>query len=306
MAIAVEFRIDVAMHDLRMNSTQRSPAQARGSSLPEPFFPQVPERGNDPGRETPPEKRKWAKDFRFTSRGWFFSYVRSRAFPWGLYVHSCGGEIDREAPVLTLRLRKRRRFTLGREPSRLLKILFTTTFLVSLACAQDRAAQNEFGVWVDGQFGNGHAFASTIGSRLYQVEARYGRLVYTNRLLALRYIAEVIPLSVVGDPLANGQRAYAYGAGGSPIGIQVNFLHYKRIQPFVTSGGGFLYFNRQMFGATQFNFTAQLGAGVQVFTSKHHSIDFGYRYHHISNANLGRINPGMDSHVVFVGVSFVR
>jgi Lipid A 3-O-deacylase (PagL) len=49
-----------------------------------------------------------------------------------------------------------------------------------------------------------------------------------------------------------------------------------------------------MFGATQFNFTAQLGAGVQVFTSRHHSIDFGYKYRHISNANLGRINPGTD------------
>jgi opacity protein-like surface antigen len=187
-----------------------------------------------------------------------------------------------------------------------LSILFTATFLVSLACAQDQGAQNEFGVWIDGQFGNGHAFGSTVDSRFYQVEARYGRLVYTNRLVALRYLAEVIPLSVVGDPVANGQRGYAYGAGGSPIGAQINFLHYRRVQPFLTSGGGFLYFNRQMFGATQFNFTAQLGAGVQVFTSKHHSIDFGYKYHHISNANLGRINPGLDSHVVFVGVSFVR
>jgi hypothetical protein len=37
---------------------------------------------------------------------------------------------------------------------------------------------------------------------MYQIEARDGRLVYTNRLLALRYIAEVIPLSVVGDPQA--------------------------------------------------------------------------------------------------------
>jgi hypothetical protein len=204
-----------------------------------------------------------------------------------------------------LSARKQRRFTLAR-PSRLLSILFTTTFLVSLACAQDQSAQNEFGIWIDGQFGNGHAFGSTVDSRLYQVEARYGRLVYTNRLLALRYIAEVIPLSVVGDPLANGQRAYAYGAGGSPIGAQINFLQYRRVQPFLTSGGGFLYFNRQMFGATQFNFTAQLGAGVQVFTSRHRSIDFGYKYHHISNANLGRINPGMDSHTVLVGVSFVR
>jgi opacity protein-like surface antigen len=191
---------------------------------------------------------------------------------------------------------------------RSLSILFTATFLVSVACAQDRAVQahNEFGIWFDGQFGNGHAFGATTDSRMYQVEARYGRLVYTNRLLALRYIAEVIPLSLVGDPQANGQRVYAHGAGGSPIGAQVNFLYNRRVQPFLTSGGGFLYFDRQMFGATQFNFTAQVAAGVQVFTSRHRSIDFGYKYHHISNANLGRINPGMDSHVVFVGVSFVR
>lgn len=203
---------------------------------------------------------------------------------------------------------KRRRFTPARGVCGSLSILFATMFLISVACAQDRAAQghNEFGIWFDGQFGNGHAFGATTDSRMYQVEARYGRLVYTNRLLALRYIAEVIPLSLVGDPQANGQRVYAHGAGGSPIGAQINFLYNHRVQPFLTSGGGFLYFDRQMFGATQFNFTAQVGTGVQLFTSRHRSIDFGYKYHHISNANLGRINPGMDSHMLFVGVSFFR
>ena len=65
--------------------------------------------------------------------------------------------------------------------------------------------------------------------------------------------------------------------------------------------------NRQMFGATQFNFTAQLGGGVQLFTSSRRTaIDLGYKYHHISNANLGNQNPGMDSHMLFVGVSLFR
>ena len=211
--------------------------------------------------------------------------------------------LDRELWLLGFRFRG---FKFGRGASLLLRLLFTTVCLAGLASGQDRTANNEFGVWFDGQFGNGHAFGSTTDSRMYQIEARYSRLVSTNRLFALRYVAEVVPLSVVGDPQANGQRAYSYGAGGSPIGAQINLLYSHRIQPFIASSGGFLYFNRPMFGATQFNFTAQLGAGVQVFTSRHHSIDFGYKYHHISNANLGRINPGMDSHVVFVGVSFVR
>jgi opacity protein-like surface antigen len=232
----------------------------------------------------------------------FFAYVRSRV------SRNSSRDIksNRQALAQTLSAWKRQRFTLARGISLLTRTLFAITFLASLARAQEHATHyNEFTVWIDGQLGNGHAFGSTIDSRMYQVEARYGRLAFTNRVIALRYIAEVVPLSVVGTPQVNGQRLYSYATGGSPIGAQVNFLHSRRIQPFVTSGGGFLYFNRQMFGATQFNFTAQLGAGVQVFTSRHRSLDLGYMYHHISNANLGNINPGMDSHVVFVGLSFV-
>src|ERR1700738_3959994 len=123
---------------------------------------------------------------------------------------------------------------LARRLSVLLSILFTTTFLVSPACAQDRAAHNEFGIWFEGQFGNGHAFGSTTNSRMYLLEGRYSRLVYRNRLFALRYLAEVIPLSVVGDPQASGQRFYAHGAGGSPVGAQINFLQSRRVQPFLT------------------------------------------------------------------------
>jgi MoaA/NifB/PqqE/SkfB family radical SAM enzyme len=84
MATAAKFRIDVAIHDLLMNSIQRSPApaEAKGLTLPEPIFPQFPERLNDPGPETPPEKRKWGvKDVYRYSRGWLGPYIRSRVLP---------------------------------------------------------------------------------------------------------------------------------------------------------------------------------------------------------------------------------
>jgi opacity protein-like surface antigen len=309
MARDAKFCIDLPTHQFLTNFTtgSLSPSKTRGLMLPERFFPQIAKRMNGPDPGTPSEHWECGADVYLTLRRCFFAYVRSRVLPREFDNNARGAEFDRQALAQTLGASKGRRLTLARGVSRLLSILFTTTFLASLACAQERAANNnEFGVWFGGQFGNGHAFGSTTDSRMYQVEARYSRLVSTNRLIALRYVAEVVPLSVVGDPQANGQRVYAYGAGGSPIGVQINFLYSHRIQPFLVSSGGFLYFNRAMFGATQFNFTAQLGAGVQVFTSRHHSIDFGYKYHHISNANLGRINPGMDSHVVFVGVSFVR
>src|SRR5208337_5686261 len=81
---AAKFRIDVAIHDLLMNSTERKPAaaEAKGLTLPEAVFPQYPLRLKDPGPETPPEKRSWGvKDIYRSSRGGLFPYVRSRVMP---------------------------------------------------------------------------------------------------------------------------------------------------------------------------------------------------------------------------------
>jgi hypothetical protein len=59
-----------------------------------------------------------------------------------------------------------------------------------------------------------------------------------------------------------------------------------------------------MFGTTQQFNSLQLGGGVQFFTtSSRTAIDLGCKYHHISHANLGNQNPGLDSHMLFVGLS---
>jgi len=191
----------------------------------------------------------------------------------------------------------------------LLAVTGLTTFFAEPASAQERPMDNEFAVWFADQFASGHAFSEETNGHIYQVETRYTRMVLARKLIAVRYVADVVPWTVVGDPDGlNGSLRYAHGAGGSPLGLQVNFLHYRHVQPFITSGGGFLYFNRQMFGTKQqFNFTAQFAGGVQLFNfSRRASLYLGYRYHHISNANLDRTNPGMGSHMLFVGVSFFR
>jgi len=188
--------------------------------------------------------------------------------------------------------------------------VFITTFLSTSAIAQEQQhAYSEYTYWFNGSFENGHAFSNTVGARNYQLESRYERLIYWKEPFAVRWVFDAVPIALVGDPrTTNGHRSYAYGVGGSPIGAQVNFVHFRRIEPFLTSGGGFLYFNHRMFGTTQqFNFTAQLGVGVQLFTPNRHSaIDIGYKYHHISNANLANQNPGLDSHMLFVGLSLFR
>jgi hypothetical protein len=211
--------------------------------------------------------------------------------------------------VLTLRDGDRKR-GFAKDVAALAGTIFIALFLTTPAIAQEpQHAYNEYTYWFDGAFENGHAFSSTVGARNYQLESRYERLIYWSNPFAVRWVFEAVPLALVGDPnTSNGHRAYAYGAGGSPIGAQVNFVHYRHIEPFLTSGGGFLYFNHRMFGTTQqFNFTAQLAGGVQLFNSSHRTaIDLGYKYHHISNANLANQNPGLDSHMLFIGLSLFR
>jgi len=83
MATAAKFRIDVAIHDLLMNSTKTPPMPAEAwANPPGARLSSIPDRLKDPGPETPPEKRKWGpKDVYRYSRGWLVPYVRSRVLP---------------------------------------------------------------------------------------------------------------------------------------------------------------------------------------------------------------------------------
>ena len=79
-----KFRIDEDVHDVLMGSGAEvpTPPSPNGATLPEPFFPQHPELLNEPGPETPPERRQWSADLlRRHARGWLVPYLRSRLLP---------------------------------------------------------------------------------------------------------------------------------------------------------------------------------------------------------------------------------
>src|SRR5579871_6862114 len=84
MTTAPKFRIDVDIHNLLMNSATgpvRVPPPT-GLTLPEPVFPQYPEKLKDAGPLAPPEKRDWTWPQAYRAmRGWLFPYVRSRVLP---------------------------------------------------------------------------------------------------------------------------------------------------------------------------------------------------------------------------------
>lgn len=50
-----------------------------------------------------------------------------------------------------------------------------------------------------------------------------------------------------------------------------------------------------------FNFTLELGGGLEIVLLKNASLTLGYKYHHMSNGQFGQINPGVDSNVFYAG-----
>src|SRR6201998_4094244 len=84
MATVPKFRIDVDIHNLLMDSSRElvKPPSPKGLTLPEPVFPQYPEKLADPGPEIAPEKRDWSLSQAYRAmRGWLFPYIRSRVMP---------------------------------------------------------------------------------------------------------------------------------------------------------------------------------------------------------------------------------
>jgi opacity protein-like surface antigen len=104
------------------------------------------------------------------------------------------------------------------------------------------------------------------------------------------------------------KRTWTAGEAFSPVGLQWNFRPRHRLQPVVMGHGGYMYSTKviPIDYAGSFNFTFDLGAGVEVYRSMTKSIRADYRYHHISNHDTASTNPGIDSGVFQVTYAFGR
>jgi len=103
------------------------------------------------------------------------------------------------------------------------------------------------------------------------------------------------------------------GRGNTTWGIGANLLyehHFAtkgRVLPVWKFGVGLLYADREIPAReTRFNFSAMTALGVDIMMSQRRALFLGYRFHHISNANTGPRNPGINVHAVIFGLSFYR
>ena len=85
------------------------------------------------------------------------------------------------------------------------------------------------------------------------------------------------------------------------------FTASKTMTPYIFGGGGLVYtdLNAPELGR-KLNGTHQVGTGFHYFFRKNTSLDFSYRFHHISNAGTATPNGPLNSSRILFGVSFFR
>src|ERR1044072_2650548 len=186
------------------------------------------------------------------------------------------------------------------------------------AFAQHGEPANEFGLWGGGSVHSAQVAGTADHTKLGIVGLRYTRHLTSGKTAALKYTVDVIPLAILSYPLSQfpapldlplqQSSRTVYAAGTAPIGLQVNFRPQRKVQPFIGISGGCLYFARDIPNelGKRVNFKDDVGGGLQYFYQALKDITFRYQLHHISNADRGDINPGFDSNVIYVGLSFFK
>ena len=209
------------------------------------------------------------------------------------------------------------------------KLVFALVLVISLAapiCAQNedllKRGDNEFGFWAGFS-----PKATTIFGGLHEDEAedrkffiaalRYGRTLAANNSLALQYTLDAVPVAVATGTIVSRtttggvttfQRETAYGAGLTPLGLQLDFANGAKVHPFVHVNGGFLIFNKSVpiEDAGHFAWVGEAGGGVRIFTSERRAVNIGVRFHHISNGDRQGSNRGMNQFVIYAGFSIFK
>ncbi len=175
---------------------------------------------------------------------------------------------------------------------------------------------SQLGFWAGYSSGNPTLVGRKTNRPFSELNFQYARVLKAEDTWALKYTAEIVPVAIIrqprqgyisgGHPVDLPSSQNIYGAGVSPVGLQISFRRGCVLQPYVNGSAGILYFEDQVPVAesSNFNFSLGLGAGVEIWNQDNQSILLGYKYHHISNGYTHRLNPGVDSNLLYIGYAW--
>lgn len=167
-------------------------------------------------------------------------------------------------------------------------------------------------------FLSGEKEYDTAGRKFAMASARFSRVIGTKGPVTYQYLFEVIPAAFafkneVRNPAYSADntqsktiRRDTFAVGIQPVGFRFLFKPDSRWKPYAQVGAGFLFSNKPIPvpESTTYNFIGDFGGGVMYSVSRKRAINFGYRYFHISNMNIGPLNPGYNANVFYIGYSF--
>lgn len=162
------------------------------------------------------------------------------------------------------------------------------------------------------------------GRDLHLFTARLGRVIGTKRNVTYQYLFGVTPLAIfykneVTNPAyisatatpnaAPTKRDTTLAVAIQPVNFKFMFFARNRLKPYAQVGAGLLYAGKPVPVpySKRFNLTGEFGGGVMYMLDAKRAVNFGYKYFHISNGNIGgKINnPGFNANVFYVNYSFI-
>lgn len=166
---------------------------------------------------------------------------------------------------------------------------------------------NEFSFWGGYAFDSFRLWGKTPDATIGQLGLGYNRkfLKIGNQLFKYRFSLNLFSKITYPEFEPSRNRASLSGFGITPLGLRINFVSDKQLQPFVDFSGGMIVFDEPFPDSRgkKFNYTLGLGGGLEYMVNSGASLSFGYRYFHISNGERGQVNPGIDSSFFFFALT---
>jgi len=181
---------------------------------------------------------------------------------------------------------------------------------ILLVCAVSAFAQvgpqqggSEVQVWTAG----GHSVSGGRGDTgIFDVGLSYGWILLDSHGPSFlrgrfEYAIDAVPLYLIFQPSNT-----AYGIGVNPLNLKWNFEQHGRVVPYAELSGGLLFTNHDIpLRTSSVNFTPSAAFGFH-FLGKRFAWTLEGRYLHISDAGLSRLNPGVNTFEMRIGVGRFR
>lgn len=179
---------------------------------------------------------------------------------------------------------------------------FLILFFAAATCFAQTGPQqggSEIELWTSG----GHTVPGGRGNTgIWNLGLRYGWVLLDSHGPSFlrgrfEYAIDAVPLYLIFQP-ANT----AYGVGVNPLNLKWNFERHGRVVPYSELSGGLLFTNHQVPPHTStVNFTPSTAFGMHILGERF-AWSLEARYLHISDAGLSRLNPGINTFEVRIGV----